>query len=392
MGGGVGDLYTEDIGTRWLIDTSFYIVVSVILLNIIFGIIIDTFSGLRSDKLVRLDDTKNICFICGIDRQTFDRASTEPDGFNHHVKNDHNLWNYLFFIFLIWEQDKDDDDGLELYVRNVVEASELYWFPINKAMCLDLGASEAEELTNEMMSLLNDSEIRIASELTHVRSEVKMVLDQFGKALNQDYGKGNAKIGISQFIQNMAAAQNHHNSKGQDRKSANGNVTDKSDNAVGGTVADRDTKKVSPGSHISVSLVDIINIGSLQRKDLETISCTIIPEGGMFTSVKSSSVTGSSVIFDREKKYQVCENCQNNDQRIVTLQVIQGDAKDLTATRKFLTTIEINAVDLLASNGKMVEKTFQVENSIATFRILPSCEEAPNLITVTKSDSDSDED
>ena len=47
---------------------SFWAIVITILLNVIFGIIIDTFGELRSDNLAKKDDMENICFICGVDR------------------------------------------------------------------------------------------------------------------------------------------------------------------------------------------------------------------------------------------------------------------------------------------------------------------------------------
>jgi inositol 1,4,5-triphosphate receptor type 3 len=72
------------------------------------------------EKLERNRDTLEVCFICGINKQVFDRASDEPEGFKTHIKVDHNMWNYLYFIFMLWEQDKDDDDGLEQYVRRAI--------------------------------------------------------------------------------------------------------------------------------------------------------------------------------------------------------------------------------------------------------------------------------
>ncbi|KAL6077190.1 Inositol 1,4,5-trisphosphate receptor type 1, variant 2 [Balamuthia mandrillaris] len=91
-GGGVGDLLRppkwEEPGTlyRILYDSTFFFLVIVILLNIIFGIIIDTFGELRvQNKAIESDITEK-CFICGIDRTTFDRYS--PEG----------LFSSLFFL------------------------------------------------------------------------------------------------------------------------------------------------------------------------------------------------------------------------------------------------------------------------------------------------------
>ncbi|KAJ1386101.1 hypothetical protein B484DRAFT_302257, partial [Ochromonadaceae sp. CCMP2298] len=83
-GGGVGDGFIHSVGQRLLLDLSFYCIVIVILLNVIFGIIIDTFSSLRVNKLERTRDTLEVCFICGINKQVFDRASDEPEGFKTH--------------------------------------------------------------------------------------------------------------------------------------------------------------------------------------------------------------------------------------------------------------------------------------------------------------------
>jgi hypothetical protein len=47
---------------------SFNLVVSVICLNVIFGIIIDTFAQLREASGNIEEDKKNICFICGLSR------------------------------------------------------------------------------------------------------------------------------------------------------------------------------------------------------------------------------------------------------------------------------------------------------------------------------------
>jgi len=60
-GGGIGDVLTSppmhsDIpfySQRVLYDVSFFIIINIIWLNIIFGIIIDTFAELRDNKNLR---------------------------------------------------------------------------------------------------------------------------------------------------------------------------------------------------------------------------------------------------------------------------------------------------------------------------------------------------
>lgn len=49
---------------RVIYDLLFYFVVIIIVLNLIFGVIIDTFADLRSEKQQKETDLKNTCFIC----------------------------------------------------------------------------------------------------------------------------------------------------------------------------------------------------------------------------------------------------------------------------------------------------------------------------------------
>ena len=46
-------------------DLLFFFIVIIIVLNLIFGVIIDTFADLRSEKTQKEEILKNSCFICG---------------------------------------------------------------------------------------------------------------------------------------------------------------------------------------------------------------------------------------------------------------------------------------------------------------------------------------
>ena len=61
-----------DYGMVWLYQFALWVFVVIILLNVVFGIIIDTFGELRADKAMKRSHMENTCFICGIDRFTFD--------------------------------------------------------------------------------------------------------------------------------------------------------------------------------------------------------------------------------------------------------------------------------------------------------------------------------
>lgn len=73
LGGGISDPFylqpdPEKYGYwgRFFIDITFFFIVKMVLLNLIAGIIIDTFSELRDELNEREKDAKTVCFICGL--------------------------------------------------------------------------------------------------------------------------------------------------------------------------------------------------------------------------------------------------------------------------------------------------------------------------------------
>ena len=70
-GGGIGDVLRSPsineslFPARVVYDMLFFFIVIIIVLNLIFGVIIDTFADLRSEKQQKEETLKNSCFICG---------------------------------------------------------------------------------------------------------------------------------------------------------------------------------------------------------------------------------------------------------------------------------------------------------------------------------------
>ena len=58
-----------------IFDLLFYFGIIIIVLNLIFGVIIDTFADLRNEKQKKDDIIRNTCFICGLERRQFDNRS-----------------------------------------------------------------------------------------------------------------------------------------------------------------------------------------------------------------------------------------------------------------------------------------------------------------------------
>jgi len=76
-GGGIGDIllaqgYTNEEAflVKLVFQMTFMFIVIIIMFNILFGIVIDTFAELRDKKSLKDLDMRNICYMCAIDRST----------------------------------------------------------------------------------------------------------------------------------------------------------------------------------------------------------------------------------------------------------------------------------------------------------------------------------
>jgi len=117
---------------RFFFDELSNIILGVIMLNIVGGIIIDTFGSLREEESAKSQDMMDNCFICGNLKADFDRLRSQSSGgFREHIKINHYMWNYMYFIsFLRWKE-KTDYSGIESYVAQKLDEEDLCWVPFN---------------------------------------------------------------------------------------------------------------------------------------------------------------------------------------------------------------------------------------------------------------------
>ncbi|CAB4057999.1 ITPR1 [Lepeophtheirus salmonis] len=155
-GGGIGDVLRSPSSSetlypaRVIYDMLFFFVVIIIVLNLIFGVIIDTFADLRSEKQQKEEIIKNSCFICGLERKAFDNKHVT---FEDHFHFEHNI-----------------------YVHEMVKHRCLEWFPRLKAISLAVEDVDGEQ--NEWRSLHNQLEATqglvqiLSSQLTELRDQM----------------------------------------------------------------------------------------------------------------------------------------------------------------------------------------------------------------------------
>ncbi|KFW75337.1 Inositol 1,4,5-trisphosphate receptor type 2, partial [Manacus vitellinus] len=175
-GGGVGDVLRKPskdeplFAARVVYDLLFYFIVIIIVLNLIFGVIIDTFADLRSEKQKKEEILKTTCFICGLERDKFDNKTVS---FEEHIKSEHNMWHYLYFIVLVKVKDPTEYTGPESYVAQMIVEKNLDWFPRMRAMSLvsNEGDSEQNEIRNLQERL--ESTMSLVKQLSSQLAELK---------------------------------------------------------------------------------------------------------------------------------------------------------------------------------------------------------------------------
>ena len=132
--------------------------VGIVLVNIITGLMVDTFSSIREDEQWRRKCLANECFVCGVQRHayedyglssqvrlkldflstrlsylvsrkyvsvfllSFSLSLSKDSSFEEHLEMDHNLWMYIYYIAYLRKKDPTAESGIESFVRQQVSS------------------------------------------------------------------------------------------------------------------------------------------------------------------------------------------------------------------------------------------------------------------------------
>ena len=92
-----------------------------------------------------------------MDRSQFDNRATS---FEDHIRQEHNMWHYLYFIVMIRVKDPTEFTGPDSYVHALIEKKNLDWFPRLRAISLAAAEQDSEDAEqSEKRSLLSQLEI-----------------------------------------------------------------------------------------------------------------------------------------------------------------------------------------------------------------------------------------
>jgi hypothetical protein len=99
---------------RWIFDFLYFFFITIIIMNMFFGIIIDSFGAKRDMNTAKQKEIYGQCFICGISKSKFDIDNVD---WKDHIYCKHNLHAYLAFIIYIRQKPKSECTGIEKFVK-----------------------------------------------------------------------------------------------------------------------------------------------------------------------------------------------------------------------------------------------------------------------------------
>ena len=188
-GGGIADsmdlLELEDPNyfSKQFFGLSYFMLINIVSMNIIFGIIIDTFAELRDAQNTRDEDLKNVCFICGYERDVFEK---QGKSFDKHVTHEHNPVNYINYLIYIRCKAEDEYDGIESYVSEQFNNKKTLWAPIENTQFIAVDKDEIDidtkmdtlqERVDEETTNIKDGLTNVNDKIDSLVSEVKKVTD-----------------------------------------------------------------------------------------------------------------------------------------------------------------------------------------------------------------------
>ena len=156
-GGGLGDLlklksikFLIPYTLRYLIDLIFFVLIVLLILNMINGIIVNTFSEMREDREKIESEYIGKCFICLNESEEFEKRNIK---FDDHIKFEHNLFNYIKYFIdleLIDPLDRDSDQS-EIY--SCIEDRDFRFIPYGKSG--SIGNNINTDIKNQIQNTIN---------------------------------------------------------------------------------------------------------------------------------------------------------------------------------------------------------------------------------------------
>ena len=132
MGFGIKKLGQKGFYIEFLLEMIIFIFVF-ILINMVTGIVVNSFQELSDQKTEENDMKENTCYICSLHREKFEKKGIK---FENHTEKEHNIINYLNYIYKVEMTDESDLNSLDYQVMQSVRGKRADFFPNNTCLSL----------------------------------------------------------------------------------------------------------------------------------------------------------------------------------------------------------------------------------------------------------------
>lgn len=153
-GGGLGDAmkpyqFQEDpkFASKLIFDISFFIFINIITLNIVFGVIIDTFGDMRDEAYQRQEYLESTCLVCLNQREAIESNGGK---FKKHTEVLHNIWDYLDFAAQVRNKDRRMLSYVEEHAQNSILQKSADWMPLKSTIHIDTEEEEESDFLGKL--------------------------------------------------------------------------------------------------------------------------------------------------------------------------------------------------------------------------------------------------
>ncbi len=127
---------------RLFYDITYFLICIIIMIDLIFGIILGTFSEKREEERKHDNDKINHCFICHITREIIEK---KREDFQVHRNQKHYLWNYVEYMIFLNFSDVHDLNAFNSFSKANLEKKNICFLP----SCQDV--FEKDEIVQEII-------------------------------------------------------------------------------------------------------------------------------------------------------------------------------------------------------------------------------------------------
>ena len=133
MGFGIKKIEQKGFFIEFFLEMVNFILVSLVFMNMITGIIVDSFGSVREKKNEDNEIKENTCYICSLHREKFEKNGIK---FENHKEQEHNVINYFNYIYKVEKTDDSELNSLDYQVMQSYKNKRTDFFPINTCLSL----------------------------------------------------------------------------------------------------------------------------------------------------------------------------------------------------------------------------------------------------------------